>query len=210
LIDENASDEAKARYAGFWGQLPVLPEQRAAQLAAERAARYDSSPPKSLADYASAPRPSKWDQGDLSDVAYTHKLRPMLHHLEDQLDAEEFGRVVSQFQAADTRIAGGQTHADLRSHLDAHSGVGRGIFGMASPTDRASSLGSRFGGEQQPEKLGHLVAGATRQLNPTGTGAEHVALSFLDRLLADGPAAMPVRPAVPYGSSGDGWTVSRG
>lgn len=157
---------------------------------------YDGTPPKTLTDYASAPRASKWDQPTLklSDAGYTQKLRPLLRHLAEILPPEEFESIVQQFQAAEARVNGGQTHADLRASLDARTS-GTGVDGMGTPQERASALGSRFGGREL-EHSGHV-------LPPSVPGS--VSLSMLARVpKKDGPA-MPVRPAIPYGSSGEGW-----
>ena len=159
MITENSSEEAKARYARFWGQLPVLPEQLAAHQAAQRQARYVDGQ-RSLDTYASAPKPSEYEQKPgQSDVAYVSRLRPLLHHLNENLPPAELERVAGSYNAAVTRIeqgAGPQTGEQLRAALEARqTGNARGLFGSMTAQDRGAMVQART---QVGEGQGALAA----------------------------------------------------
>jgi hypothetical protein len=195
VINENSSDEAKARYARFWGTLPVLPEQRAAQIAEQRRVLYDAPPPKQLSDYVSAPVRSKWlPRNGESDAAYTARLRGAgLVHLTEILPGAELKAVSEAHNRALERVEAGQSHDELRQQLDART-TGT-VHGATTAQQRAQVLGNRFGGREM-EHNGHILA-------PAVPGS--VSLSVLARRpKPDNPLAV-VRPAVPYGSSGEGW-----
>jgi hypothetical protein len=207
------SELAQQQYKSFWGQLPVLPEQRAAQLAAQRHAMYGEGPaPKSLHDYPRSVPRSKWlPRPNQSDMDYVSRVKGWMSHLSEQLPAAEFEAVTVAFNAAQQRLVGGQSHAELRTELDSKdTGVGVGLFGQTPATDRAGRVGHRgFAGQQQLERNG-LAGAATDRIVVQGGGAQQVSLSLFDR--------MP-KQEVPYSarrtdtstlqSSSEGWMVTR-
>jgi hypothetical protein len=151
---------------------------------------YDNTPPKTLADYASAPVRSKFQQepGE-SDTNFTKRLeRAGLVHLTENLPAAELEVVSAEYNAAFQRLQGGQTHADLRAHLDSRqSGTGIGLVGASTPLQRAQALGSRFG-TRDVQGNGHLGA---QVLTTPGQPS----LSMLSRLPHKDLPIMPQRTA---------------
>jgi hypothetical protein len=193
-----ASAEQLRRSAAFWGRLPETSEQRAARIAATRERLYQNSPSyEGLQSYTSNRPPSKYAQrlGE-SDAGYVRRLQPLLHHLAQSLGEAELAATAESYNAAVTRLEGGtQTHEQLREQLDARvSGTGVGLLPEAS--QRAELVGGHgFGGEQQLERQGGVYDGR------------------LDLRAAYEAKNLPVfaqRQRPPAGSSGEGWTVSRG
>ena len=133
MINENASAEAKARYARFWGGgLPELPEQRAARLAAARQARYDAPQYGGLTGYQSKDADKLDRQPGESTEAWRRRVLRVARHLpEEEVEA----RLAAIDQAEQP-----PTFEALREQLDQRtSGTGVGIMGASSPTQRAAA-----------------------------------------------------------------------
>ena len=201
MITENSSAEAKARYARFWGALPVTQEQRAAQRP-----RYVQNGYEGLPGYASA-QPSKWEaRTGESDMAFVSRVKGLLNHLSETLPPAEFERVVTACQAAEQRLEGGvPSHSDLRAHLSSReSGSGYGLFGSASGAAQADMIRRQpmrnSLSESDVPQLGGLAAALGTPGQPS--------LSLLDRRVREDQPVM--RTPIPAGSSGQGWTTSRG
>jgi hypothetical protein len=136
-LNNNTSREGLDRSARFWGGLVDTPEQRAAKTAATRAAIYMENPYHGLfsGQYQKARR-SKWDQSGTtpneSDIAYTERIRSWLPRLEVHLPADEFQRILAQYQAAVQRIGSEQqTHDQVRDGIQNRvSGHNVGLFGV--------------------------------------------------------------------------------
>jgi hypothetical protein len=131
---------------------------------------YDYTPPRTLSDYASQGPRSKWEQApNQSDRDYTAKLKPYLQHLAETLPPAELERVAASYNAAITRLEGGQySHTDLRRDLESRtSATGRGIMGTSTPQDRAAALGSRWGGREieKPVGIGDSVGPAPQAVD---------------------------------------------
>lgn len=141
MINENSSAEAKARYARFWGALPLTAEQRATQ----RPQRY-SQGYQGLQAYSQVTTSKFLPHPGQSDMDYTRKLERVLPHLADQIPADEMAQVVEAYNGAVERLNGTQTHTELRQHLAGRQGVGTGVMGNSTPQQRAAALGSRWGG----------------------------------------------------------------
>jgi hypothetical protein len=163
----------------------------------------DSRAYQGLESYASAPMSSKYDQGNLSDVAYTQKLKPLLQHILEELqdEPELLQRIADQYNAALQRVEGGQTHEQLGEHLDSRTtGTGVGLGGVTTPRQRAQALGSRWGG-RDVQANGHLVSHV-----PSTPGQP--SLSMLSRLPKQEPVRIPQRTDISsMRSSGEGWTA---
>ena len=119
-------------------------------------------------------KPSQFEQAPgESDAAYTARLRPFLQHLTESLPAAELDAVAKSYNEAITRLEnGGETHDELRARLaqsypgsgGLSSGLGStsvaangiGIFGSASPQERAQALGSRGHGIRDIPAQGQL------------------------------------------------------
>jgi hypothetical protein len=178
------------------------------QAPASRASIYTQVQPKTLADYQQV-KPSRFEQRpDEGDVSYVARVKGLIHHLAEELDPAEMERVATSWNSAVARIEGGvQTHAQLRERLDAkRDGTGRGLFGAASPTERATAFRAVSPGSSMSESslqfLGHIQG----QFGTPGQAA-------VRRLYASDikqPNQQPQRPEIPSGSSGEGWMTSRG
>jgi hypothetical protein len=136
-MNTNQSAEGLARSQAFWKGHVRTPQEVYADQVAMRQRLYGDTPaPRTLAEYQSAPRRSKWDQSGTtpneSDIAYCQRIRDWLPRLELSLPADEFQRVVEQYRAALQRIEGGQlTHEQVQAADQARaSGSNVGLFGL--------------------------------------------------------------------------------
>jgi hypothetical protein len=108
-----------------------------------------------LDDYQTQARLSRYEQQPHeSDQAYVQRMKGIIHrHLPAELPAGEMERVAASWNAAVERVEGGeQSHEELRAHLDGRDqGSGRGIFGAASPAERAAAYRAAPAGNSMSE-----------------------------------------------------------
>lgn len=184
--------ERRQQSASMIYQEPVAP--------AARPQIYVEAP---IRDYSARP-PSKFAQkAGESDYAYVARLRPMVQHLSETLPQAELAVVAEQYNGAVTRIeqgGGPQTGQQLREQLAARqTGVGRGIYGDATPQMRAQAVG-RFGGRQ-------VEANGTATVEPISDGRPATAAE-INAIMREREAArqghQPMRQEIPEGSSGTG------
>ena len=194
MTDHNSSPEAQARWQAFWkAPLPPTPEQ----LAAQRPQRYVPAG-RSLESYVSTAPRSKYDpRPGESDHGYTARLRGIgLQHLAQVLDQATLERVSAAYNSAVQRLEGGTTHEQLRAQLDARAdGSGRGVMGSSTPQERATALGSRFGGREIAKNggLADSIAPAVPRVDMAAAWQRQNLPAFAQR------------PEIPAGSSGSGF-----
>lgn len=172
---------------------------------APRPSIYASTPPKALSDYASSAPPSRYAQrAGESDEAFTSRLQGIgLNHLAETLPRPEIVAVAGEYNAAVERLASGAlNHDQLRAQLSARAeGTGRGIMGTGTPQDRASVLGSRFGGREIAKQ-----GGLADSIGPAPARVDMAAAWERQRL-----PVYAQRQEIPTGSSGTGFLgVDRG
>jgi hypothetical protein len=154
-------------------------------------------------DY-STPPPSKYGHRvSESDYAYVARLKPLLQHLTESLPQAELATVAQQYNDAVTRIeqgGGPQTGQQLREQLAARqTGTGRGIYGDATPQQRAQAVG-RFGGRQ-------VEANGTASVEPISDGRP-ASVAEISAIMREREqqrqGQQPMRQEIPEGSSGTG------
>lgn len=156
---------------------------------------YAESTYQGLSGYTTSGPVSKFSQrAGESDQAYVNRLRPLTAHLAEQLPADELATVTGQYNEAVERLNGGQTHADLRQHLATRQGVGTGIMGNSTATERAAVVGSRFGG-REIQAQGQLIP------EPV-SGVAPMSASEINAVIRQREAAR--QGQIPTGSSGEG------
>lgn len=123
---------------------------------APRPAIYADSPaPKTLADYVTnAPDKFARRPGESAE-SWSRRISRVLHHLPAEL-AQALQAAIDQAYQAEQA----QNHDQLRGQITAaqrFSGTGTGLYGTATPQQRAQILGSRHGGRQIAAQ-GHLAS----------------------------------------------------
>jgi hypothetical protein len=160
----------------------------------------DSQTYQGLGGYASATPRSKFAQASgESDHAFTSRLQGIgLVHLADALDEDTLATISEQYNAAVTRLEGGETHADLRQRLASRTtGTGIGIMG-GNAEQRAQAVGSRFGGRE--------LAGEGHLSHYAGALPGQPSLSILSRLpREDNPLIARRQETAELRSSGAGF-----
>jgi hypothetical protein len=189
-----ASVEAERRSQSFWGARLPSGEDRAAAMAATRERIYAPNQYGGLEQYSTKTAgPLDWRPGE-SFEAYERRLGRLAQHLPE-------GEYDARIEAARKNEA--WSWEGHRAQVDGRTAA-QGIFGTATPQERAAALGNRgFAGSQHLQANGHLAADTTIGVAPRASAAS--VNGILARQAAEQQAAMQAHTAQVRGASGSGW-----
>lgn len=184
MTDRTSSPEAQARWQAFWkAPLPPTPEQ----LAAARPQRYVPAG-RSLDSYASKQSDPLGRRPGESTESWRRRVLAVVRHLPEDEAAARLA-AIDQADQQERPRSGEELHAQLQAR---QSGVNVGVMGRVE--DRASALGSRFGGREIVKN-----GGLAESIGPAPARVDMAAAWERQRL-----PVYAQRQEIPSGSSGEG------